>query len=299
VAWGPVLAASAMAFSACGGPSAAEVRDQRADFVRDADAICDTAIHDLAPGSLPRSYESLRNRMTRDAATLKASAEDLHRRRDKLGDSATPQIIAFDDRIDAVPTATARISQDAELQDAGGTRRSARRLRDAYDALYRAAGKASLRRCGRGGNRSADLALFTVYRDEYVTVDTDVILRLDRRPQNQAKDFESFHRYLRSGLRVFANYRRRIARLAPPKILRRSHRLLVRRATRALHTGRRLLALLDRGQIAAINGGGRALLLTLIREADSSDAAERAVKRILRTPGSRRSEPSAGGTNSA
>ncbi|MDX6689913.1 MAG: hypothetical protein QOG15_1370 [Solirubrobacteraceae bacterium] len=297
VAWGGVLALALVVVS-CGGPSQAQTRDRRAAFVRDADEVCDAAFAKLAGGSQPRSYEALRDRMNRDAAALTSSGKDLHHLRDKLGDSASPQISAFDDRLDAVPTATARISQDAELHDAGATRHSARRLREAYDALYRAAGKATLRRCGRGGNRAADLALFTVYRDEYVTVHADAILRLERR-QGGVQNFDAFHRYLRSGLRVFANYRRRLARLAPPKVLRHSHRLLLRRSTRALRTGHRLLALLDRGQIAAINGGGRALLLALIHQANRSDAAEASIRRILGFPRGHRSSPPPQGTDAA
>lgn len=293
--WGPLLAVAAMAIGGCGGPSEEEKRDDRAAYVRDADKVCDTAIDKLAAGSQPRTYESLKDRVTRDEKTLGTAGDDLHELRDKLGDSASSEIKTFDERVDAVQTAMRRIADDADLRDATGTRRSAKRLRKSYDALYRAAGKVKLRRCGRGGNRAADVALFTVYRDEFFTATVDVNIAL-RGLRDNPQTPEAYRRYLHRSVPIVATWRRRVGRLSPPQVLRRSHRLLLRRTTRALGSARQLLKLLNRGQLGP---GAQLVALRLVRQADALDAAERVVRRILRVPGgSRGGEPRSGNSSS-
>ena len=89
-----------------------------------------------------------------------------------------------------------------------------------------------------------------------------------------------------------------MGRLAPPKkVLRRRHRLL-RRTTQALGSARRLLAIANRGQAAVATGGARSLALRVVRQADLADAVDRSIRRVLRSPGSRRRTPSPD-TNSA
>ncbi|MDQ3677413.1 MAG: hypothetical protein M3401_11525 [Actinomycetota bacterium] len=293
-AWG-VLAAAAVAVGACGGPSDEEVRDERANFVREADALCDATIDKLARGAQPSTYRALTERMKRDEKTLRSANADLHELREKLGDSASKQVVAFDRRLDAVHASTRRIGHNAERRDARGTRRSATRLRTSYDALYRAAGAAKLRRCGRGGNKAADLALFTVYRDEFLTVTADVNLRL-RGLQDNPQTPEAFRRYLHRSLPLVGSYRGRMGHLSPPQALRRSHRLLLRRTTRAVGTARRLLRMLDRGQLG---GGVQLVAVRLGHQARLLDAADRAIRRILSTPGGRRAVPGPGATNAA
>ena len=293
-----MLVAAGVALGACGGKSAEDVRAERASFVRKADAVCEKAIADLARGEQPRDYTTLGTRLQRDDKTLRTAVSDLHGLRRKLGDSASPQIKAFDRQADAVLATAKPIGQHAELADASAARRSAEQLRRAYDRLYDAAGKAKLRRCGRGGNRAADTVLFTIYRSEYATVNSDVNLRLrflDKDPQS----FEAFRRYLRRSLRLVVNYRKRMGRLAPPKVVRRGHRLLLRRTSRALGSARRLLAIANRGQAAIATGGAQSLALRVARQADLADAADRSIRRVLRSPGSPRQTPPSPDTNSA
>lgn len=296
-AWASVLAAAGVALGACGGQSAEDVRAERASFVREADAVCEKAIADLSRGGQPRSFIALGVRLVRDEKTLRAAAADLHRLRDELGDSASRQIVVFDGRVDGVLAVTRGIGDDAELADAGASRRSAERLRRAYDGLYRAAGKAKLRHCGRGGNRAADRVLFPVYRDEYITVNSDVSLRL-RFLDDNPRSFEAYRRYLRRSVRLVANYRKRMGRLAPPRVLRRGHRLLLRRTSRALGSARRLLAIVNRGQAAVPGSGAQVLALRVARQGKLADAADRSIRRNLRSPGTRRRTPSPD-TNSA
>jgi hypothetical protein len=296
--WASVVLAAGVSFGACGGKSAEDVRAERASFVRKADPVCEKASADLARGEQPRNYTTLGARLQRDQKTLRTAVSDLHGLHKELGDSVSPQIVAFDRRADGVLAAAKPIGEHIELADSSAARRSAERLRRAYAELYDAAGKARLRQCGRGGNRAADTVLFTVYRSEYIIVNSDVNLRLrflDEDPQS----FEAFRRNLRRSLKLVVNYRKRMGRLAPPKkVQRRRHRLLLRRTTQALGSARRLLAIANRGQAAVATGGARSLALRVVRQADLADAVDRSIRRVLRSPGSRRRTPSPD-TNSA
>jgi len=288
-----VLAALTVALGACGGRSENDVQAERATFVRKADAICDKAIAALARGEQPRNATTLDTRLQRDQKTLRFAVSDLHGLRKALGDSASPQIKAFDRQADVVLDTAHPIARHVRRIESSRARRGAEHLRRAYAGLYQAARKAKLRRCGRGGNRAADQILFTVYRSEYTTVNSSVNQRfgsLDQRP----KSFEAYRRYLRGTVKLLDNLRKRMGRLAPPKILRRRHRLLLRRTTRTLVSTRRLLALVNRGQAAAVAGGGQALALRVVREGRLASAADRSISRILRPPGSRRRTPSPG-----
>jgi len=292
-AWVAVLAAATVVLGACGGKSAQDVRAERATFVREADEICDKATDALARGEQPRDYTTLGTRLQRDQKTLRTAVSDLHGLRGELGDSASAQIEAFDRQTDAVLATAKPLAEHIELADSSAARHGAERLRRAYDGLYDAARKAKLRHCGRGGNRAADTVLFTIYRSEYVTVNSDVGLRqrfLDKDP----KTFEAKRRYLRRSLTLLVNYRKRIGRLAPPKVLRRSHRLLLRRLSGALRNARQLLAIANRGQAAVATGYAQSLALRVVRQGDLADAADRSIRRILRSPGSRRRTPSPG-----
>jgi hypothetical protein len=295
----PVLAAVTitLGLGACGGKSDEDVRTERATFVRKADAICDKAIDALARGQQPRTYETLNTRLQRDQKTLRSAVSDLHGLRSELGDSASAQIKAFDHRADAVVDTAQPLAEQAELADSSAARRGAERLRRAYAGLYDAAGKARLRRCGRGGNRAADTILFTVYRSEYITVNSDINLRLGFQ-RSEPKTFDAYRRYLRATVKVIVNYRRRIGRLAPPKALRRSHRLLLSRTTRALGGLRRLMAITNGGQAAIVTAGAQALALRVVHQGELVSSAERVIHRILRAPGSPRRPPSSGRTDS-
>lgn len=278
LAWGPALAV-AVVVGSCGGPSDAEQRDKRATYVRAADKICDGALDKVRAGDSPRSYPALERRMKRDAKTLRGQAAELHGLHEKLGDAASDEIDAFDAHLDAVVSVTRRIGDDAELYDAGAARRSSGRLRDAYDALYRAGQKAKLRRCGRGGNRAADLPLFTVYRDQYSSANVETILRLGR--ERSVQDFAAYRQRIRRTVHTLSSYRKRLVRLAPPMTLERSNRLLTRRVRLMVNAAKRLLKLLNRGPAAALNGGAELALSRFVRQADLASVAARKIDRAL------------------
>jgi hypothetical protein len=249
-----VLAALAvaplLAIAGCGAPSAEERRAKRADYVRDAEAACVTMSKELSSIRDPQSFVALGSYITSGEKAVGDGAKRLHDLRGTLGDSATPEIKAFDGRIDPARDAIKPVSASVEstvlhasAKQARAIGAAAERARRAFDGLYQAGRTAKLDSCGRGGNRLADNALYTPYRDRMLAVlNAAARGRRGRIVINGNRGHD--RRAVVQDLRREIPRLRRLRRLNAPLKLRVAHRRYVRADAEQVRQKQRMNALL-------------------------------------------------------
>ncbi|MCP9491513.1 MAG: hypothetical protein MSC31_16810 [Solirubrobacteraceae bacterium MAG38_C4-C5] len=278
---GAVLAALLLA--ACGSPSEEEVTTGREDFVRAADAVCESAREQVEAAPRPASLADLGATAQQGADIVRGTITRLDGLRESSAESLPPQAGAFFTALPEVLAAAEATADAAGDVDAGGSRSAARELQEAGGRAFEAAQAAGLDACGRGGNQAADAVLLAVYRDEFLLVTRDVgsqLLQLEETPGT----LEEAQKTSDESLRLLRQYQRRFGRLGPPSGLEERHARSLSRNAELIAVLQDLAEAFDAPAGSVTEGEIERLLARLRSRADRVEEAENRLRGELDLP---------------
>jgi hypothetical protein len=277
------LAVSA-ATGACGGSQERDRGGRRAQYTVQANLFCESLRTELIALPRPLTHPRLARYLARADDAVRLAAAGLHDARRTQGSEASPQIRAFDRKVDGIVHVISRLADEPVNRGFSLTPEEQRALvarakeaRQAFGALRRSAQAAGLRHCGLGGDDLADGVLFTTYRAQYLRIQGATFRSLRRAPFRSSDNLSRYLRTSRRYLAIRAAEYRRVRRLTPPTGLRSAHDVLLERFADAIRVDRQLQAAFYRGRSSDISQS----TARLQRSDDRYFAAERKLRALL------------------
>lgn len=272
----------ALLLAAC-GTSQEPVTAGREDFVRAADAVCESAREQVEAAPRPASLADLGDTARQGVDIVRGSITRLEGLRESSAESLPPRAGGYFAALPEVLAAAQATADAAAEVDAGASRRAARELREAGARAFEAAQAAGLDACGRGGNQAADAVLLAVYRDEFLLITQDVgsqLLQLEETPGTLEEAEETSD----ESLRLLRQYQRRFGRLGPPSDLAERHERSLSRNADLADVLEELDDAFDAAPGSVTEGEIERLLARLGRRVDRAEEAENRVREKLGLP---------------